>query len=425
MWVLELNDAEITLSRDGTVAYQEPGIASLAGRIPVFGNDALATARLDPRRSENQYFARMNGEPVHATAPGVANQADLVYRHLRQIAAVADLDGAAVHLVVPSNSTPDQLGLLLGIAQEAGLEVASLLDAAVAAACTASLPAEARLLDVSLHRASVATLVCESTVRRVGAEEIAEAGLLRLLEGWVDAVADRFVAETRFDPLSIAATEQQVFDQVYAAVARASNGAPAELTVEVAHRGDTRTVDLPLSVLAAKSAQRYEVLAQHIGGPTTLALTRRAQRLPGLTSLLEGVGHTVVRLDIEASRTGVRASADTLEAGDGVSFVSAVPTPDRVAPAPATETPAGTHILCGAVAVPLGDRFDAAKHPAAGDLGAAFHIERREDGHHVLRKGEIPVSLNGKPVAGEATVEPGAVIESGGRAFRIVRVIED
>lgn len=423
MWVLELNDAEITLSRDGTVAYQEPGIASLGGRTPAFGNDALATARLDPRRSENQYFARMNGEPVQATAPGVANQADLVYRHLREIAQGADLDGAAVHLVVPSTSTPDQLGLLLGIAQEAGLKVASLLDAAVAAACTASLPAEARLVDVSLHRASVATLACESTVRRVAAEEIAEAGLLRLLEGWVDAVADRFVAETRFDHLSIAAAEQQVFDQVYAAVAQAGSGAPAELTVEVTHRGDTRTVDLPLSALAAKSAQRYEVLAQHIGAPTTLALTLRAQRLPGLTALLTGIGHRVVRLDAEAFRAGVEASTDTLEAGDGISFVSAVPGRHHVAPAAVAET--GTHLLCGAVAVPLGDAFDAADHPEAADLGATFRIERRDDGHHVVPASGVPVSLNGQPVVGEAPIEAGAVIESRGRAFRIVRVIED
>ena len=423
MWVLELNDAEITLSRDGTVAYQEPGIASLVGRTPAFGNDALATARLDPRRSENQYFARMNGEPVQATAPGVANQADLVYRHLRQIASVADLDGAAVHLVVPSTSTPDQLGLLLGIAQEAGLEVASLLDAAVAAACTASLPAEARLLDVSLHRASVATLACESTVRRVAAVEVAEAGLLRLLEGWVDAVADRFVAETRFDPLTIAAAEQQVFDQVYAAVAKAGNGAPAELTVEVAHGGDTRTVDLPLSALAAKSAQRYELLAQQLGAPTTLALTRRAQRLPGLTAVLTGVGHKVVRLDAEAFRAGVEASADTLQAGDGISFVSAVPARHHVAPTALAEA-AGTHLLCGAVAVPLGDAFDAAEHPEAGDLGAAFRIDRRDDGHYLLPTSDVAVRVNGQPVAGETVIAAGAVIESRGRAFRIVRVIE-
>ena len=423
MWVLELNDAEITLSRDGAVAYREPGIASLAGRAPAFGDAALATARLDPRRSENQYFARMNAEPVTATAPGVANQADLVYRHLREIAALAGLDGAAVHIVVPSASTPEQLGLLLGIAREAGLTVASLLDAAVAAGCLAALPAEARVLDIALHRASVATLACGSTVRRTAVEEVPEAGLLRLLEGWVDAVADRFVAETRFDPLSIAAAEQQVFDQVHAAVA---SGA-AELTVEVVHGGDARTVDLPLAALAAKSAQRYEMLAQHIDAPAPLALTHRARRLPGLERLLAGLGHKVIRLEADAARAGVEANADILGQDDGVSFVSSVPARHAAAP-PLPDAAAGTHLLCGAVAVPLGDAFDAADHPEAGDLDGAFRILSRDGGHHVVPAGGVPVSLDGQPLAQEAQeapAAPGALIECGGRTFRIVRVVND
>ena len=430
MWVLELNDAEITLSRDGAVVYREPGIASLAGRAPVFGDAALATARLDPRRSENQYLARMNAEPVTATAPGVANQADLVYRHLAEIAARANLDGAPVHVVVPSASTPDQLGLLLGIAQEAGVTVASLLDAAVAAACTAALPAEARLLDVSLHRAAVATLAVatlarETSVRRVGAEEVAEAGVLRLLEGWVDAVADRFVAETRFDPLSTAAAEQQVFDQIHAAVAKPSRDAPAaELTVEVAHRGDTRTVDLPLSALAAKSARRYEVLAQRLGPPGTVALTHRAQRLPGLETLLAGLGHAVVRLDADAARAGVAAGADVLAAGDGVSFVSALPARRGAAPAEPRPSTPGTHLLCDAVAAPLRDGFDAADHPQADGLGDAFRIVRRRGGHVVLPAPGARVSVDGRPAPGETPAALGAVIECGGRAFRVVRVTE-
>ena len=424
MWVLELNDAELTLSRDGTVLYQEPGIASLAGHTPAFGHAALANARLDPRRSENQYFARMNAEPVNATAPGVANQADLVYRHLCEIASVARLDGAAVHVVVPSASTAEQLGLFVGIAREAGLEVASLLDGAVAAACTATLPADAKVLDVSLHRASVATLACASTMRRVGAEEVSEAGLLRLLEGWVDAVADRFVTETRFDPLTIAAAEQQVFDQVHAAVAGTPHaGVGGELTVEVVHRGDTRTVDLAFSALATKSAQRYEVLAQHVGAPTTLALTHRAQRLPGLEGLLRDLGHTVLRLDADASRAGVEACGEVLTQDDGISFVSAVPARHR-GTSNAPEAAAGTHLLCNAVAVPLGAALEAADHPEAGDLGASFRIVGREGVHYVRPSGKALVTVNGKPVPDEVRATAGAVIESGGRAFHVVRVVD-
>ncbi len=422
MWVLELSDAEITLSRDGTVVYREPGVASLAGRTPTFGDAALATSRLDPRRSENQYFARMNAEPVTATAPGVANQADLVYRHLRHIASLADLDGEMLCIAVPSASTPEQLGLLLGIAQEAGLPVGALADAAVAATCTRALPQETRVVDVSLHRASVATLACGTTVRRVHAEEVPEAGLLRLLEGWVDAVADRFVAETRFDPLTIAAAEQQVFNQVYAAVVDA-DGPGAELSVEVAHNGDTRTVEVPFSALAVKSAQRYELLGQRIGPPATLAMTHRAQRLPGLADFLSSLGHAQVRLDADAVRAGVQACADALEGGDGISFVSALPARHNGPPGSATpEQAVGTHLLCGVTAAALRDAFEATDHPEAGDLGAAFRVIRRDGTHYVVRTGEALVRLDGEPVVQEAPAALGASIECAGREFRIVRV---
>ena len=431
-WVLELNDAELTLSRDGQVLYREPGIASLAGRAPVFGNAALATARLDPRRSENQYFARMNAEPVTAGVPGVANQADLVYRHLCEIASAAALDGAAVHVVVPSASTAEQLGLLLGIAREAGIDVASLLDAAVASACTARLPTDAKILDVSLHRASIATLECTSTVRRVAVEEVSEAGVLRLVEGWVDAVADRFVAETRFDPLRIAAAEQQVFDQVHAAVsgpsAGSSNiGAGGELTVEVTHRGDARAVDLAVSALADKSAQRYEVLAQRLrapkDAPATLALTHRAQRLPGLEEHLAGLGHEVIDLDADAARVGVEACVDALAQDDGIGFVCAVPVRhDGVARI--SESVAGTHLLCNDVAMPLRETLNASEHPEVGDLGDVFRVVRRKGIHYVASTGTAPVTLNGQPVPGEAPAAVGALIECGGRSFRIVRVVD-
>jgi len=37
----------------------------------------------------------------------------------------------------------------------------------------------------------------------------------------------------------------------------------------------------------------------------------------------------------------------------------------------------------------------------------------------------VPVSLDGQPLAQEAPAAPGALIECRGRAFRIVRVVND
>ena len=418
MYVLELNDAELTLSSAGEVLFQEPAVASLAGREPVFGAAALAMARLHPRHTESQYLGRMNADPVTPGAPGIANQADLVYRHLTRLKAAASLsDDEPVAVLVPSASTPEQLSLLLGIAQEARLAVVALIDAAVAAAAVTPLADRAQVVDVALHRAQLTKLVVAETVMREAAEEEVEAGILRLVEGWVDAVADRFVAETRFDPLRVAATEQQVFDQVYACVADAASRSERELVVETEHRGNVRTVALPWGVLAEKSRQRYERLAQRLSPGTPVLLTERTARLPGLLELLDAASHEVLSLPAAAARDGARSVAALPAAEAGVSFVTALPR--HAAPQPTA--PLGTHLLCGNVAVPLAEAFDARRWPEAA--GAAFRIVWRAGGHHVLPNGGAAVSVDGRRVDGAVPAALGTTIESGGREFRVVRVV--
>ena len=420
MHALELNDAELTLSRDREVLWREPGVASLAGAEPLFGDAALAASRLHPRHTHSQHFNRLNADPVTPGAPGIANQADLVYRQLRRMKAAASLgDAEPLHVLVHGACAPEQLGLLLGIAEEARLKVVGLIDAAVAAVADTPWTGDVQVIDVALHRATVTSVAAAEAVRRQRTEDIAEAGLLRLLEGWVDAVADRFVAETRFDPLRVAATEQQVFDQVYAAVATGAGAAgTGELTVETVHRGLARMVTLPWSALRDKSAQRYERLAQRLVAPA-VAVTHRAARLPSFTGFLAGGGREVCSLSPDAASNGARSAAEAAAADDGVRFLTELP---RRASAPnAASGPAGTHLLCGAIAVPLGETFDGARHPEAA---GAFRIVRRAGGYHVLPEGGATVTVDGRPVTDAAPAPLGAAIACAGREFRIVRVLK-
>ena len=414
MWALELNDAEIALSRDGGVHYRAPGVAVLAHQ-PVFGDAALAAARLRPRQFQSQYFGRMNAEPVVPRAPGIGNQADLVYRHLLHIKAAASIgDGDELFVAVPSASTPEQLALLLGIAREAKLNVRAIIDAAVAAASSSRLPERCKLIDVLLHRAAITDLAIGEDARRDGVEEIPEVGLMQLLEGWVDTVADSFVSETRLDPLRIAETEQQVFDQVFAQTL--SEGAK-ELSIGVVHRGGERRVRVPATALADKSAQRYDLLARRIGAPAVLALTHRAARLPGLGERLRGLGHRLILLDPDAARNGIWECADVLREDDEVAFISSLPA--NIEAAPPEEIPP-THILCDAVAVALGDEFDAGRHPRAGAVGDAFRIVRHDGGHHVVPGTGAEVLLNEHAVAAETRISLGDSIRCRRQEFTLI-----
>ena len=416
MWVLELNDAEIALSREADAHYREPGVALLE-RQPVFGDAALAAARLRPRQFQSQYFARMNAEPVAAGISGIGNQADLAYRHLLHIKDAAGIrDEDELFVSVPSTSTPEQLGLLLGIAQEAKLNVRAVIDSAVAAASSTELPERCKLIDVLLHGAVVADLAIVDSARRDGVREVPEVGLLQLLEGWVDAVADRFVGETRLDPLRVAETEQQVFDQVCAQILK--EGA-LELSVGVDHRGSERRIRLPSTALADKSAQRYDLLAQRIGTATSLALTHRAARLPGLADRLRTLGHRLVVLDPDAVRDGIRECADILRGDDEVAFITSLPAKSEAAP---SEEVPPTHILCDAMAVPLGDDFPAGRHPRANALGSEFRIVRRTSGHYVVPAAEAELLMNEHPLVADTRISLGDSIRCRGQEFTVIHL---
>ena len=136
MLLLDINDIEITLLQDGETLYREPGFAFVSRRHAVFGNEAWAQARLHPRQSHNEFWQRLNADPVTPGGRGIGNQADLVYLHLQAVRkTITSSKRVPVVVAAPSATTPQQLGVLLGIAAEAGFDVQAIVDASVAAAC--------------------------------------------------------------------------------------------------------------------------------------------------------------------------------------------------------------------------------------------------------------------------------------------------
>ena len=57
MWVLELNDTEISLAEDLNVVYQQPGVAVILEDHVSFGDAALEQSRLHPRQAQNPALA--------------------------------------------------------------------------------------------------------------------------------------------------------------------------------------------------------------------------------------------------------------------------------------------------------------------------------------------------------------------------------
>lgn len=420
MLTLDINDIEITLAQEAEIRFREPGIAIVNDAETTFGETALKRSRLDPRHTHNQFWQRLNADPVTPPGRGVKNQADLVYQHLLALKEATGLrDDDELIVVVPSSTTNEQLSLLLGIAQEAKLTVLGFVDAAVAGASNLRLPETCCVLDIGWDRASITELSVDELVSWQAITESQSIGLASLIEGWIDVVADRFVNETRFDPLRIADTEQQVFDQVLAAIQTEF----AELVISIDHEGHTRRVDIDSAALAAKSRPRFEAVAAQIGQTTTIVATNRAQRIPGLLPFLTNGGHQILNLEIDAAITACNQHADVLRNASSVQYIRQLPSQgvQAASPAPAPQS-APTHLLCGSTAIALDNGRAAGEHPACRGLEHAFRISKAESGYVLRPDDGADIAVNNEQTTGEIIVRPGDVIRAGAVRFELIVV---
>ncbi|MDE0040115.1 MAG: hypothetical protein OXU77_21535 [Gammaproteobacteria bacterium] len=431
MLVLDINDTEIRLTRDGEELYRQPGVADVAPKNTVLGYEARARSRLHPQQSHNEFWQRMNGDPVTPRGRGVANQADLVYLQLQELRAATGEKRPAVVVVAPSAATNEQFAVLLGIAAEAGFDVRAIVDASVAAASRETWDGSCGVVDVSLQRATLARVERVDTddgpiMRRAAVDEIPAAGFAPLLEGWIDVVADRFVDGTRFDPLRIANTEQQVFDQLLAGI----DAGAAEFAIEVDHHDVKRRVSVSRHALAQKSSQRYELFARALGSAGTLAVSHRVLRLPGFAGFLQQAGHQLLPLTPDTIDVAVRDQAEHILPGPGdaggapgARLVTSLPAP---ASATSSPTPARwpTHVLCEALAIPLVRDVSANEHPAFRPGSPTFRIRRGENGISVVPAPDSAISLNGIPIDFEHPAAAGDTIGSGDLAFHLIAVVD-
>lgn len=414
--IFELNDSALTIYRDRTPVHRSPGVAVVLDDENHFGDAALRLARIHPRQTNLQYFSRLNADPLPAPAGRARNHADLVYLHLQSIKPHIDEQGGSVLLAVPGVFTPDQLGVLLGVLQEVGIGVDGFVDTAVAALSTQATSGRAYHVDIMLQRLVVTTLDTEDgQVSKSAAQEVPECGLIRLLDGWTNVIADRFVRETRFDPLHAAATEQQLFNQVYDWV---DDGAAAgDLAVEIVHAGHNRRVELGRAVLEDKAEQRFRQIADAIPRAAQVFVSARSARLPGLARALEQLQATVVELADDAVPDGcLRNLSDIVPDGNELRLVTrlsaagqaaqphAQAAPTRTAP---THPPA-THAVVDGVARRL----------------AAVELPVRRNGEHWLLETDASVQLNGEPATGGATLQPGDRVKSDEHEYLIIHVAD-
>jgi len=363
MFVIELNDAAVTVSDESGVLLESPGYAVMDENRLYLGGEAQDVARIRPRWTNNHFWAQLGMDPMQGATPQVRHHADLAFAHLQSIWQQVGAEGADVVFAVPGSWSAEQLGLLLGFANELDLRVRSIVDAAVAAAASSRAKGNLWHLDISLHRILLTEIRVRDALERERVLVVAEEGLVHFNNLWANAIADQFVHATRFDPMHRAETEQRLHDCLPACLADLEEQGAS--MVELSDREKHYSVTVRRDQLVAAAASAYPRMVRQLqagaGGARALLLSGRFRRFPGLQDALSVLpGLELETLAPGAAARGCFANAqELLREGDAVHFLTALrrvegDTPERNAETPVAAQP--THLLYRGQAWPISRR---------------------------------------------------------------------
>ena len=444
---LDLNDAALTGVADGELLFREPGYALAPDGTVVFGLEAHRQARRFPHRVQNRYWRDLSDEPLPAPLGSAYSAADLVHGHLAGIMARGNHE--AVAFSIPWYWTAQQLGLLLGIAQEQGATVAGLVDATVAATRRKYPGHELLMIEASLH---------ESVISEIGQHEAAEVrarhvlpdlGVDTLERECVAYFAQCFLHCARFDPLHDAASEQQLHDRIgdwLEALAR-----NPRFTAAVEYQGREFHATLDREELADRLDESLQPLLQRlrallpVGRPAAIQLGATLAPFPGLVDTLAALSDIEVFL-LEpgaaaqgACRVAVRASV----AGGRFRLLTRLPFDlppalEQGAVVPGSRSSGvPTHLVYGKRAYRIGPRpLSIGAEAGPGGYGIVLDDGRNgvsrqhctvglEDGQAILvDHSRFGTRLNGHCIDGSAVLQAGDRISIGSPACEFSLVAE-
>ncbi|AMN45675.1 hypothetical protein ACG33_00845 [Steroidobacter denitrificans] len=308
MLCLELIDSELILARLRDDVLERlataPGIALLGDQATLTGESAARCLRLRPLLAHTNYWRTLSTVPLPRPSQLVRTSADLAFVQAETLLGSYAAAAEQLLLAVPAGYSREQLGLLLGVIGATGIQIAGLVDAALAASSLLPAPARALHLDLELHQAILTVLEYvggeRQGLRRSHYEITPHQGVLALQQTWMRFIAEQFVRKTRFDPLHHAESEQRLVDELPRWLALLADQDRIVLAMQSGER--SLEIELEKAQFIAAVQPHYVELrrlvqrARIAGLPVELHLSQRIAGLPGLLQHLEDLRDCTIRV---------------------------------------------------------------------------------------------------------------------------------
>jgi hypothetical protein len=354
---------------------ESPGFALPEKDGLLVGKAAENKAHLFPRQIIQHFWDQLNTDPLEQPGQYVPQStAEIAYSHLSRIWQQIQPHGDEVIIAVPGFYERQQLGMILGIANELSMPVKGFVPVALAAS-PGDYPGKMLIhLDIHLHRVEVTYLRQTQQLTVDDTVTGTEKGLIHLHKQWADAIAQEFVGSTRFDPFHQAASEQELYHRLPGILFNLQHS--PSIAFELTGGSRTYGITLTRELLARKAESVYTEIRQIIEGLRTqhgenepsvvLQLTHRLARLPGCREVLAGIKKAeIFELDQGAGARGALEIWQQLadqSGSEGISFFTSRPLQD-IRPVHHHSQPADnslnafpTHLLYRSIAYPITDK---------------------------------------------------------------------
>lgn len=340
MLALELIDSGLLLARrrgeTSEVLAQALGVALLEDQKTLTGNDAAGRIRQKPLLAHTNFWRTLSTEPLTRPSRLVRTTADIAFVQVESLLGPHKSAGESVLLAVPAGYSREQLALLLGVVNETGVQVAGLVDAALAACSLEAAPARVLHLDLELHQAILTVLEYSggerSGLKRSRYEIALRHGVLDIQQRWTQLIAESFIRKTRFDPLHDASTEQRLVDQLPGWLSELRD--KELITVAMQFGGRPLEIELERAQVIAAAERHYAELlrlvqdARVAGMRIELRVTPRVAALPGLLDRLNTLRDCAVRVLPEgAAALGTLQHESAISRPESLALVYHLPTP--------------------------------------------------------------------------------------------------
>lgn len=420
--VLEFNDAGLRVSDDSGVLFSSPGYALVDGKRIEFGENARKESRLNPLNCYNQFWHKLNLDPLARPVAHYRHNADIAFSHLQNLAGASGLQGDVL-LAVPGSFSRQQLAILLGLIKQCSFRAVGIVDTGLVAAIDQTHSDSVIHADLQLHQVVLSKLTRQGgELVRESVVQVPGTGWVNLSDSLLQFMNGAFIQQARFNPQHNAESEQMLLDGLpgwlrddpLADLDAQGGGAPGaddeearrNLLVSLSHNNSVHQARLPRSSLHARLQPFYQKIQQQLAeldpqGQSRLLVSDRLQHLPGFNVEFARQGGRMSTLDAEAIGAACLRYHEALRsAPEAVHFVTRLrrlDAHDTAAHSDVAPMPQPTHVLVGHNARPLVDGLSL-ERLLGSTAGRVVNGEITGEGeHHFLRNADGSVLINGAP----------------------------